>query len=557
MSNLNNSKIYIKYNEDVLSGKIPACEAIILACKRMHKWFERDDIYFDYEDVDKKIKFVSLLKHNTGVHANKPFILLPWQQWIVANIYGWKSKEDNTRVTQNVFIMVSRKNGKTALAAALGLIGVIADNEPNAEIDLVANSRQQANIAFEMCYNFAESVDPKKKVFKRYRDTVKVPKTKSKIQVLCSDSMGLDGYNSSLFILDDMHAQKDWQLYNVMKSSQGMRTQPLAIVITTAGFLLNGYPCFEMRQTCIDILKELKEDDTQFSAIYELDEKDDWKSPDSWIKCSPSLGQTVLPKYMKDQVQMAINNPAQEVGVKTKNCNMFCQSKNVWLPDTYLTNTFHKVDLDDYKDEDCYMGVDLAAVSDLTCTSVLFPPNPNRSDNPDKFVFKNFIYIPDSALDESTNGELYKLWKKQKYIICTSGNVVDYDYILLEQKRIYDHTYLKSVAYDSWNATQWAINATNEGLPLEPYSQALGNFNKPTKYFEMLVRQGKIVIDYNPAVRWSFNNVELKIDWNENCKPVKASGDLNRKIDPVIAMLQALGAYLSNTKFSDGDVLVV
>ena len=128
---------------------------------------------------------------------------------------------------------------------------------------------------------------------------------------------------------------------------------------------------------------------------------------------------------------------------------------------------------------------------------------------------------------------------------------------MLEQKRIYDHTYLKSVAYDSWNATQWAINATNEGLPLEPYSQALGNFNKPTKYFEMLVRQGKIVIDYNPAVSWSFNNVELKIDWNENCKPVKASGDLNRKIDPVIAMLQALGAYLSNTKYSDGDVLVV
>ena len=124
---------------------------------------------------------------------------------------------------------------------------------------------------------------------------------------------------------------------------------------------------------------------------------------------------------------------------------------------------------------------------------------------------------------------------------------------------MYNKTYLLGIGYDSWNATQWAINATAEGLPLYPYSQAIGNFNRPTKTFEMLLRQGKVIIDYNPAVRWCFNNVELKYDWNDNCKPVKAGGEQSKKIDPVIAMLQALGTYLNKVSggVSDGEVYSV
>lgn len=546
---------YIKYAVDIVDGHRTACENIELACRRMLDWFSRSDIYFDAADVDKKIKFVSKLRHSTGSHNGKPFILLDWQQWVVANIYGWKWKSDDTRVTQNVFIFVSRKNGKTALAAALALIGVVADGEMGAEVDLVANSRQQAAIAFDMCKNYAESVDPNKNVFRRFRDSIKVPRKKSIVQVLCSDSMSNDGYNSSVAIIDEFHAQKDWGLYNVMKSSQGMRENPLMIIITTAGFLLNGYPCYEMRQSCIEILKGIKEDDTYFSAIYELDADDDWQDETTWEKCCPSLNQTVRPKYMKDQVKSALNTPSLETGVLTKNFNRFCATKDVWIPETYLNNAFGAAELNDFRDEDCFMGVDLSAISDLTSNAVLFPPNPDREVHPDKFVFINDVFIPESALEESSNAEMYKEWKRRGYADITSGNVVDYDYILKRQLDIYEQTYVLSVAYDAWNATQWAINATNEGLPLEPFSQALGNFNKPTKFFEMLLRQGKIVIQNNPAVRWCFNNVELKFDWNENCKPTKANNDTTRKIDPIIAMIQALGGYLLKNNISDGNVL--
>lgn len=549
---------YQEYADDVLSGKIKACEAIRLACKRYEDWKNREDIYFDKEDVEQKIRIVSRLKHFTGQHNGKPFELLPWQQFCVANIFGWKWKRNNLRVTRNVFIMISRKAGKTAFAAALGILCAIADKENGSEVELVANSRQQAKIAFDITSNFCESVDKKKRIFKRYRDSILIPKTKSKIQILSSDAMGNDGYNSSCFVLDEFHAAKSWDLYNVMKSSQGMRQQPLAIIITTAGFLLNGYPCYEHRLNCIDILKGNKVDDTQFSAIYELDEGDDWEDEENWIKCAPSLGQTVSYDYLREQIVAAKNNSALETGVRTKNFNQFCQTKEVWIPDNYLTNTFDTVKLEDLYDEDCYMGVDLSAISDLTAISVLFPPNEERKVHPDKFIFKNIIYVPESSIDESVNGDLYKLWRRQKYVKVTSGNVVDYDEILRDQLDIYNKTYLLAIGYDSWNATQWAINATSEGLPLYPYSQAVGNFNRPTKYFEMLIREGKVVIDYNPCVRWCFNNVELKFDYNDNCKPVKSGGNQDRKIDPIIAMVQALGTYLNKVNpSSDGEVLSV
>ena len=537
------SKPYNQYCEDILTKKIASCEAVFLACKQFKERFNRDDIYFDYEDVDKRIKFVSKMKHWTGVHNGKNFNLLPWQQFAFAGIFGWKWSDNNTRVTKNVLIMPVRKNGKTTLMAAIALVMCTIDGENGAECDFIANSRAQANLGFNACKNLAESIDPRKIIYQRYRDTIKVPHTKSIIQVLCSDSMTLDGYNSSCTLIDEMHAAKDWELYNVMKSSQGARLQPLTIVCTTAGFLLDGFPLYEMRKVCIDILRGNKTDDTQFSLIYELDYNDDYTDKKNWIKCCPSLNHTVFESYIEDQVQAAHNNTALELGVKTKNFNIFCQSVETWIPNDYIKACMQCVDLQDFKDLPCYGAADLSSVSDLTCTTIMFPPDETRDKCPDKFVFKTYLYIPNSALDESVNKNIYRNWITRKEAILTEGNIVDYDQILKDQVDLMQNNPYSLFTYDKWNATQWAINATQEGLPLEPYSQALGNFNQPTKYMEMLIRSGKCIIDYNTAVLWCFNNVRLKVDYNDNVKPDKNTKE--QKIDPVISMCMALGGYLS------------
>lgn len=536
-------KIYIQYVEDILSNKIVSCEAVFLACKRFKEWFKRTDIYFDYSDVDRRIKFVSKMKHWTGVHNGKNFNLLPWQAFAFAGIFGWKYVIDNTRVTKNVLIMPVRKNGKTTLMAAIALVMSTIDGENGAECDFIANSRAQANLGFNACKNLAESIDPKNMIYQRYRDTIKVPATKSLIQVLCSDSMTLDGYNSSCTLIDEFHAAKDWELYNVMKSSQGMRLQPLTIVCTTAGFLLDGFPLYEMRKVCMEILRGEKNDDSQFSLIYELDEKDDYTDKKNWIKCCPSLGATVFENYVQDQVTAAKNNTALELGVKTKNFNIFCQSVETWIPNDFIKRCMQPVDIQQLKGYYCYGAADLSAVSDLTCTTIMFPPDESREYFGDKYIFKTVIYVPESALDESINKQMYKNWIKRKEVVLTPGNVVNYDQILKDQLEMNEFTPFSLFTYDAWNATQWAINATQAGLPLEPFAQNLGNFNKPTKYLEMLIRSGKCIIDYNTAVLWCFNNVRLKIDYNSNVKPDKNTQE--QKIDPVISMTMALGGYLS------------
>lgn len=547
---------YLKYAQDVISGKQVAGKIIRLACQRYLDFMNDARYEFRPDKCERVLSFVSKLKHYQGKCAGKPFVLEEWQKWIIYSIFGFYYKDSNERLVKKALITVGRKNGKSMQIAAIALYMLIADGEPAAQVLNIANNTKQAHLLFEMQQKLVKCLDPKHKYTKTLRDSIQVPKTSSYSQVLSSDSSGHDGSSPSTYILDEVHEMKDSKLWDVMISGTGFRVSPLGICISTSGFLLNGF-LHTYRDVCIDILEHRKEDDEQFAAIYELDEEDDWKDEHNWVKANPNLGVTVTKKYLEGQIRSAINDSALETSVKTKNFNMWVSSKEIWISDDKIRKVMAPVNLEDYKDEECFMGVDLSAVSDLTSTTVMFPPNPDREINPDKFVFKTIIYLPESELTENVNSYLYMIWKRENYLKVTSGNVVDYDFILKDQININDTNYIVNVAYDKWNATQWAINATSEGLPLSPYSQALGNFNGPTKTLERLIRTGQVIIDNNPIVRWAFSNVSLKIDHHENAKPTKANDEKSKKIDPVISMIQSLGGYLSNPRYSDGQVLTV
>lgn len=530
---------YKKYAEDVVNEKIIACKYVKQACQRYLSFFEKYD--FNEKKVQKVINFISRLKHFTGKHNGKPFVLLPYQEFIIYNIFGFYHKGTNKRVTNYVYIELARKQGKTALAAAIALYMLVADGENGSECEIVANSAKQAKICFDMCSNFLQSIDKKGKYFKRYRDKIKFDYTKSFLQILSSDASGNDGYNSNCFILDEAHEQADSRLWDVMCSSQGMRENPLAMIITTAGFNLFGF-CYDYRKTCVEILSNVKEDDSQFVAIYTLDYEDDWQCEDTWIKSNPSLDVTVNKDYLKQQVIKAKNNSSLEVGTRTKNFNQWLSSSNIWINNNVLLDSTKRINVEDYSGQQCYIGVDLASVSDLTALSVLIP-------NSDKYIFKTWYYLPQSTLTNNSNSELYKLWKNQGYLTITDGNVTDYDYITNDILKLNRYLYINKIAYDQYNATQWAITATAEGLPLEPFSQALWHFNKPTKELERLIKSGKVIIDDNPITRWCFSNVVLKHDHNDNCKPTKNQDQT--KIDGVIAILEALGGYLETPQYSN------
>lgn len=536
------TKEYNQYVDDVIAGKIVACKNIIKACKRYKSWFDRDDIYLDYNEVDRRIRLVSKIKHWKGKSAGKPFILMPYQQWIFASLFGWKYVNSNLRVTKKALLFVARKAGKTALAAAICITQLLLDNNQGQEIDFVANSGAQARIGFDMTKNFIRSLDPNGVLFNRYRDSIKMPATLSTIDVLNADGMTLDGRNASTFVEDEFAAAKTWDVWNVLVSSQGFQTQPLAIAITSANFLLDGYPCYTWRKSIIQILDGQANDDATFAALYELDEEDDWRDESVWIKANPTIGETITYEYLRDQVNSAILQPSQEVNVRTKHMNQFVQSSEVWLSDATIGKVMDNVDLDDFKKENCFIGVDLASVSDLTSMTIMFPPNNKRKKWPDKFVFKTINYIPSAALS-SINGSRYTTWSKNINFKINEGNVTDYDFILNDQLELSHSHNIMVIAYDVYNSIQWSIAATNAGLNLVPFSQSLGNFNRPTKQLERLILSGQCVIDNDPCVRWCFGNVVMKYDHNENCKPTKTTRE--QKIDPIVSMCEALGAYLA------------
>lgn len=501
-----------------------------------------DERYEFREDkVEQVCEFISIIHHYTGKHAGKPFILEAWQEWIVASMYGFYLKGTNERLVQSAYIEMARKQGKSAFASALCLYHLIADGEMNAEVYMAANSKDQAKVSFNMASNFSKMLDPGKEFLDPYRDTIKYERTLSFLKVLAADSSKLDGPNASMYLIDEYHAAKNSGVKDVLQSSQGMRENPMAVIITTAGFDRLGV-CYQYREMCTEVVSGLKEDDTLFIAIYCLDKEDDWKDEAVWVKSNPNLGVTVQPKYIKTQVKKAINTPSDEVGIKTKNLNIWCDAEKIWIKDDYILAASANVNLEDYSGLDCFIGVDLSSTSDLTAFSVMIPTT-------EKMVWKTFYFLPEAALTEKRFKELYGEWARQGALCITPGNVVDYDFILNKIMEIGQILNIVTIGYDSWNATQFVINCTEKGLPMEPYSQSIGNFNKPTKELERLLLSGVAVIDNNIINRHCFRNVVMARDKNGNTKPSKQFEE--KKIDGVIAMIEALGVYLMCPRYDN------
>lgn len=535
---------YKSYARDVLGGKVVACEYVRLACSRYLSWFDKEDRYFDSKSVDKVVNFLQKLPQGTGKFVGKPLVLQDWQKWVVASIYGFKWCSDNTRVIREVYIEVARKCGKSTLAAGLMLYHLVADGESESQCIFAANSFAQAQLAFTMSRNFVESIDKNSKYFKYYRDSIKFPLTKSIMKVVSSDAEKLDGLNCSAFCLDEYHAAVNNNVANVLTSSTGMRTQPMMLYITTAGFDMSN-PCYQLRENFIGILEGKLQDDSVFCAIYTLDKEDDIEDPANWVKCQPNLGLTVTESYIQSQLQKAKNTPLLMTNFKTKLLNIWCSNeKGEWIPSKYIQDSMTTIDLQDPKFYGCtgYLGIDLSSTSDITAVSLLIP-----SDN--TIYLKSWYYLPESALVESSNADKYKFWKERGLLTITEGNVVDYNKVIDDIQEISKIIPIECISYDQWQSTMAIIKLTELGFNCQPYSQTIGSMNRPTRHLEMIARNGTLVLDKNLITSWMYANCELLEDSNGNIKPIKTNKE--KKIDGVHSSLNALGKYLEQPQYNN------
>lgn len=533
-------KPYYQYAHDVVEGKITACNYVKLACKRFLADLQRDDLIFREDIVDHVIHFVSLLKHHRGTIVGQPITFSDWQCFITANIFGFYWKHSGARRFRYSYCEIARKQAKTQMMTALCTYAML--EAPAAQCMLVSNSREQSKIAYEFCEVYAKTLDPSHKNLKIYRDRIKIEETGAFLLVCSADSGKYDGYNPYFCITDEFGSSSlsggpGSKMRDVMKSGMVHPNAHLA-TITTAGFDLDG-PCYQLRTVCTEILSGVKTDDSMFCVIYCLDPEDDWRDEKNFQKVAPNIGKSVSYDFYREQVQSAINNPGEEAGVRTKTLNEWLANSEAFIPEFYVQKCLKSLDLNEFKNSMCYVGVDLSSVSDLTAISFLFFKD-------GKHYFYNEYFLPEDSLKQGVNKELYRVFRQKKCLTCTPGNVVDYDYITARIREIQKEYNLRiiRIGYDQWNATQWAIQMQNF-YGLEPVSQAIGAFSTGTKAFQKMVLSDQCVIDNSDCTRWNFRNVVLRYDHNQNCKPAKqttsgGSDQNSKKIDGIIAMINAL-----------------
>jgi phage terminase large subunit-like protein len=528
-----------RYISDIKSGAIPSCIYVKNAVKRFEKDLKNSKFDFREDRVREVLDCIAQLKHFAGEHSGKNFIAQPWQVFITANIYGFYLAGTEQRRFNDAYIEIARKNGKTAyFGSGLGIYHLIGDGEDAGEILIAANSKEQAHICFDLTKGFCKTFDPAQSYLRAYRSDIKFPETNSFIKVLAADSCKLDGYNSSYGLIDEYHSAPDSKVKDVIESSMAMRFNPILMVITTAGFNKDSV-CYKMRTNAVEVISGVKEEDSLFSIIFTIDEEDDWKDEKNWVKSNPNLDITVKRSFLRKQVIKATNNPSEEVGIKTKNFNVWCDTEQVWIPDEYILNATGKIEFSAFKGEECFVGVDLGSTQDMTAVSYEF-----FKEGKKYFILK--YYLPQESLNTAPNREMYKNWVRMGYLTITPGNVTDYDYITKDIIEASNVVSIFKINYDKWNSVQWAIDCTEIGLPLEPFSQSIGNFNAPTKELERSILSGDVIIDDNPITRFCFRNVVMRQDYNANVKPDKSKAI--QKIDGVIAMIQSDAACVQRNE---------
>lgn len=537
------SKDYIsvanKYIDDVLSGKIVVCQYVKQACKRQLNDLKRKNwLYsFDAKAASRVCRFCELLQHAKGPKAGQHIALEPWQIFILTTVFGWKDKKTGYRRFQDVYIEVPRGNGKSTLLSCIGLYMLCADGEKGADVYSFATTRDQAKIVFGDAQFMARQNKDLREAYdlQVLANQMVVPGTNSKFQAKSADGSTLDGLNTHCGIIDELHAHRTREVYDVVKTSIGKRSQPILWVITTAGFDLSGV-CYELRSYVLKVLSGAIESDSQFGIVYTVDEGDDWKTEEAAQKANPNWGVSVMPKAILSNLSMALSDPSAENNYKTKHLDIWCNADSAFLQMSKWRRCYRTdVGLDEFEGMHCIYGLDLAAKTDITALVRLFW----RVEDDDKvhyYVFPEF-WLPSERIQTSPNSQ-YRGWVKQELIHASDGAINDLEAIqhyISEDAKHYDTL---AIAFDPWQAYQLAANLQNEGLQMVELKPTVANFSEPMKDLQALCYARRLHTDGNPVLEWMASNLVAHLDAKDNVYPRKETPE--NKIDGIVALIMCL-----------------
>lgn len=514
--------------------------------------------HYDEAKANHAVRFIENLSHTKGKWAGKRFWLLPWQEQIIRDIFG-VVKEDGNRQFRTAYIEIGKKNGKSELAAAVALYLLFADGEPSAEVYGAAADRQQASIVFDVANQMVKQTPALLKRSKIMAATKRIVNYANAgyYQVLSAEVGSKHGISPSGIILDEVHAQPNRKLYDVLtKGSGDAREQPLFFLITTAGTDKESI-CYELHTKAKDILDGRKIDHTFYPVVYGLTDEDDWQKEENWYKANPSLGQTIQIDRVRDAYHDALQNPAEENVFKQLRLNMWVASLTRFIPEQIYDLGNTPIDMEALKGRDCYGGLDLSSTGDITAFVLMFPP---RTEG-EQYIMLPFFWIPEDTIPIRVRRASvpYDVWHQLGLIEATEGNVIHYGFIEKFIEDLGKKYHILEIAFDRWGATQMVQDLEGMGFTVVPFGQGFKDMSPPTKEFYKLLMEGKIVHGGNPVMRWMAGNVVVDRDPAENIKPTKAKSP--EKIDGIVAAIMALDRCIRNkgqsgSVYDDRDMIV-
>lgn len=488
------------------------------------------------------VEFVQCLKHS-GDFYGQPFILLPWQLEVIQNVYG-EVDENGKRKYRRAYLEIPKKNGKTELVAALSLYHLYCDG-PGGEVYSCAAEREQAS----RIYSAAAAMIAQDQELSRSlkvldsRKEIRNRETGTFYKALSAEAYSKHGLNPSVVLFDELHAQPNRELWDVMTfGASAARKEPLLWVITTAGDDPDRHSIgWEIHELSRKIISGELVDPTWYAKIYGAPDDADIYDEEVWARANPSLGVAFDIETVRQEALAARNSEAAEKNFRWLRLNQWVALKRIgWVPLTLWDQTQGTWTPADMVGRKCYLGLDLSSTTDLTAIALLFPPI--KGEKEWRCMFEAFVPLEGMKERVRRDHVPYDVWVKDRYLTATPGNAVDYEMVQMAIERLAKTYKVRYVCADKWNSKMLTQALAKKGIQTIEIGQDIEGMSPGMKELERLMRTGQLTHEKNPLARWCFGNIVVATDGNENIKPMKNKS--YERIDLIVALIDAMNAAI-------------
>lgn len=553
------STLAIDLTEEPIVSRIRTAAEIHRNAMRLLRYY-RGRFYWRRDKANRVIKFFETqIVHIEGELAGETVVLERWQKRILRRAFGWfchanaeQEIEEGQRKYRTVLVFIPRKNGKSVKGSGIGIFLTAFDGEMGAKVVAAAADTEQAGQIFDVSKQMVLRNPKLSSRIRPYRSTLVHYPSGSNYRILSSVADTKHGMNLSGIVFDELHAQPNRDLYDVLHTATGARLNPMEWFFTTAGHDRNSI-CYEQYKYALGVVDYYLSgcdpaygisDDHFLPCLYYAEETDDWHSVETWRKANPNLGVSIKMHYLRTEYNKALLSPAYENTFKRLHLNMWTEQETRWIAVEHWRGCKTPCNEEELFGRDCWLGLDAATKIDLAAVVALFPFLDEEGATK-RVVVRRWLFCPGDTIARRSREDRvpYETWVRMGHLIATPGTAIDHTRIRSTiQDEIAKRFNIVEIGADPWNAHQLLQDLTSDGFKVIELEQNARNLSDACKELEALVLSRRLEQDGCPALEWMFRNIAIRTDRNGNILLDK--GRSQERIDGMAALVNALSRFV-------------